>query len=84
MKEARYWTPRLANFELFSCRNHKHLFRKIENESILWRCDGLNIYGTCKSGMNSFGFYRSQPKYKCTACQNFNLCNKCLIEKEIG
>ncbi len=66
--------------QIFS-KNHQHPLFKTKNENG-WSCNGLDLFGSCKSNINRFDISDRTDRYQCSIC-DFDLCQLCLNEPEI-
>jgi hypothetical protein len=67
-------------YKEYKSKNHLHEFQRlpINLDNSDWKCNGYQIFGECKSVKNNNSSYQS--RFKCTTCDDFNLCLKCITE----
>jgi hypothetical protein len=69
--------PRKKPNEYFYSKNHPHKMNKCKRDNG-WRCDGVNVFGKCKSNLDTFNVSFGQTRYRCAVCNDFDFCQVCL------
>jgi len=69
--------PKKSLSEYFYSRNHAHKMNKCKRDNG-WRCDGVNVFGQCKSNLNAFNVSFGRTRYRCAVCNDFDFCQACL------
>ena len=62
------------NETIFHFQNHSHPLKLCVSDK-KWKCDGVTVFGRCKAEMRCLPRVK---RYKCTKCENFDLCDQCL------
>jgi hypothetical protein len=63
--------------DVFKSPNHNHQFLKIFKDDG-WRCDGVSVFGKCKSNLDRYNKSFGKTRYKCKICDDFDFCELCL------
>ena len=69
--------PRKKASDFFYSDVHEHRLVKCDSDEV-WMCNGMIIFGKCKSNIDNFGSNKNVTRYICTECIEFDLCQACL------
>jgi len=66
--------------DFYYSENHEHRLNKCDSSSdeSNWMCNGMVIFGQCKSNLNDYGLSKGMTRYKCAECEEFDFCQACL------
>ncbi len=48
-----------------------------------WKCNGSEIYGKCRLGLDFFSKHIGVYYYRCELCHDFNICYGCYDQSQI-
>ena len=72
--ERKVVSPKLAYYS----ENHPNHAFEVFPSNAEWRCDGKELFGSCKSNINYPGTGFGMMRYKCLVCNDFDFCERCL------
>jgi hypothetical protein len=74
--------PQKKTSDFFYSDIHEHRLVKCDSDEV-WMCNGMVIFGKCKSNIDNFGLNKNVTRYICTECIEFDLCQACLDSEEL-